>query len=150
MFTSFINDEEYIIYANSEYSVLLAKFYSSCALHLMLYPEIARSMQLMKYIVNHQEKFTNPFIAFLIAFISLINNSGTEIINIALLLYQHSVEHAIIHFVALEVIAEVPHIYMGSLVNDNLKEIVFEERHLHVTNHGNGIKFRDRSCLSKL
>ena len=87
MFISFISDDAYIIYANTEYSVLLAKFFSSCALHLMLYPEIARSMQLMKYIVNHQEKFTNPLIAFLVAFISLILNVMTEWINIGLLLY---------------------------------------------------------------
>ena len=84
------------------------------------------------------------------AFTGLIINIGTEVVNIALLLYQHSVEHAIIHFVALEVIAEIPHIYMGSLVNDKLKEIVFEEPHLHVTKHGRDIKFKDRGCLSKI
>ena len=142
--------DDYAIHPSPDYSVLLAKFFSSSALHLMLYPEVARTMQLLKYIVNHQDKFANPGIAFLVAFTSLTLNLATELVNIALLLYQHSVEHAIIHFVALEVIAEIPHIYMGSLINDKLKEIVFEEPHLHVTKRGRDIKFKDRGCLSKV
>jgi len=53
MLTSFFEQEEYAIQGSTEYPVLLAKFFSSSALHLMLYPEVARTMQLLKYIVNH-------------------------------------------------------------------------------------------------
>ena len=48
-------------------------------------------------------------------------NLVAEFLNMYMLVYQHTVEHCIIHFVALEVIVEIPHMYMGSLIDDKLK-----------------------------
>ena len=74
-----------------------------------------------------------------------------EFVNLYLLTYQHTVEHCIIHFVALEVIVEIPHILIGSLVNDRLKQRIFKSTHtLKVTSKGSDIKFKDRSCSNKL
>lgn len=84
----------------------------------MLYPFVGRSMMLMKHAVNHPSLFTNPTIAFMVPFIDLNINIVAEFLNLFMLLYQHTVEHAIIHFVALEIIVEIPHIYMHSLLDD--------------------------------
>ena len=74
-----------------------------------------------------------------------------EFINLYLLTYQHSVEHCIIHFVALEVIVEIPHIFIGSLINDRLKQRIFNKTHsLKVTIKGSSLKFSERSCSNKL
>jgi hypothetical protein len=100
------------------YSILLCKFFSSCALHFMLYPEVAHTMTLMKYVINHPHLFTNPNIALMVPMISTIVNVLAEFINLFMLLNQHSIEHTIIHFVALEILVEIPHIYMGSLIDD--------------------------------
>lgn len=72
----------------------------------------------MKYILNHEEHFTNPNAAFLIALTAHHINLFAEFLNFYMLLFQHNVEHCIIHFVALEIIVEIPHIYNHSLVND--------------------------------
>ena len=77
----------------------------------MLYPEIARMLHLMKYITNHNEYFTHPNLAFTFIIFSLITNISTEIVNCYLLLYQPSVEYSIIHFVALEIVVEIPSLY---------------------------------------
>jgi len=85
---------------------------------MMLYPFVGRSMMMMKYVLNHYDDFTHPGIAFMIPFIDLNLNILAEGLNLFMLLYQHTIEHAIIHFVALEIIVEIPHIYMHSLLED--------------------------------
>ena len=121
--------DTYEIYPNQQFAVVLAKFICSSALHLMLFPFVERSMNHMKYINNHPKNFTNPDIAFLIALSSFIVNILAELINIYLLTYQHNVEHCIIHFVALEVIVEIPHILVGSMSADKLKQRIFAKTH---------------------
>jgi len=58
--------------------------------------------------------------------------------------------HAIIHFVAFEIIVEIPHIYMGSLLDDRLKDRLFSDHsQLHVHNSGSTIKWSDRDWFNK-
>jgi len=131
------NHVDYKVYIASYYGLLLIKFISSVALHFMLYPEVGRSMQLIKYVVNHPDEFTHPYIVLCVTFTAHTINVIAEILNLFMLLYQHTVAHAIIHFVALEIIVEIPHIYMGSLLDDKLKDRLFEQNaHLHVHNRG--------------
>jgi hypothetical protein len=91
----------------------------------MLYPEIGRTMQLVKYVNNHPELFTHPNTVYLVVFNAFFINILAEILNLYMLLYQHTIEHVIIHFVALEIIVEIPHIYMGSLLDDKLRDRIF-------------------------
>jgi len=151
MFVAIVNSHEnYKIHATEFYTLVLAKFFACCALHLMLYPEVARSMMYMKYVSNHTDNFTHPNVAFLVATSAQSINVLAEAINLYMLLYQHSVEHTIIHFVALEIIVEIPHFYANALISDQLKVELFKEnQHLHVHNKGSQIQWKDRSCYNK-
>ena len=126
----------YKLYVNQYISLILVKFVSSCALHMMLYPFVGRSMAVMKYVLNHPKEFTHPNLAMAVTFSDLNLNILAEFLNLYMLLYQHTVEHAIIHFVALEIIVEIPHRYMDSLLDDQLKDKLFAHGHheLHVHN----------------
>lgn len=147
-----LESDDYSIHASEYYTVVVAKFVCSAALHMWLYPIISQSMTLMKFTNNHPEQFEKPNVAFLIVCCSLFINVAAEILNLYMLLYQHSVEHCIIHFVALEIIVEIPHIYAESLVDDNIKARVFGHTHeLTVTNKGRDINFwSDRSVFNKI
>ena len=79
----------------------------------------------MKFINNHPDQFDEPVIAFLISWLQLVINIAAEFLNLYMLLWQHSVEHAIIHFVAMEVIIEIPHFYTNALIDDKLKDKIF-------------------------
>lgn len=81
------NHGDYTLYATEYYTVLVIKFLSSCALHLMLYPEVARTMKMMKFILNHEEQFTNPNLAFLISFTAHHINLFAEFLNVYMLLF---------------------------------------------------------------
>ena len=88
MLSAIINGHtDYAVYATRHYSVVFVKFLAASALHLMLYPEVARSMELMKYILNHNEHFTNPNVAFAIAFTAHHVNILAEVLNLYILLY---------------------------------------------------------------
>lgn len=144
-------DEAYSVNASTSFELVLAKFVCSSALHIMLYPEIARGMGLRKYVGNHHELFTNPAAVTAIAFTNNLIQFFTEALCIYLLSYQHTVEHCIVHFVALEILVELPHFYSNSLVDDKLKERIFSKlHHLHIHNKSKDIDFwKDRSLLSK-
>ena len=52
-----------------------------------------------------------------------------------MLAYQESVERCIIHFVALQVIALIPNLYMGTITDDKLRLRLFSaHKSLKVTN----------------
>ena len=71
--------------------------------------------------------------------------------NVYMLLYQYKVDYCIIHFVALEIIVEIPAIYMNSLIDDKLKTRIFSSHELSVDNKGSEIDFwKDRSFLNKI
>ena len=72
----------------------------------------------------------------------------SEIINIFRLSFQHTVEHCIIHFVALEVIMELNKIYLESLNDDKNHEILHYKPKVVIK--GNSIKLKGRSCFHKV
>jgi hypothetical protein len=59
-------------------------------------------------------------ISYAIGLIQVLTALLCEVINIVMLSYQHYVSHAIIHFVALEVIIEVSQMYLESLMDNPL------------------------------
>ena len=69
-------------------------------------------------------------------------------LNLYMLAYQHDVEHSIIHFVALEVIIEIPHFFVNSLQEDRLKDKIFSKNHhLHFEKC---MKWEDRTFRNKV
>ena len=70
-----------------------------------------------------------------------------ECINLYLLAYQHTVDHCIIHFVALEVIMEMSKLYLEALPDETMKEVL--HHHVHRVNRGRDIKFSKRTPFHK-
>ena len=64
-----------------------------------------------------------------------------------MLTYQHTVQHCIVHFVALEVVMEISNMYFESLKGNLLKEILHHPP--EQVKCGRDIYMRDRSCFHK-
>ena len=64
-----------------------------------------------------------------------------------MLAYQHTVQHCIIHFVALEVIMEISNMYFESLKGNKLKEIMHHAP--KCVKSGKDIKFSERTLFHK-
>lgn len=131
------------------YAVWIVKFPCAVALHFFLYPEVANGMNIMKF-ANQQCDLFVPYgseISFILGLISVSTALLCEFVNIYMLAYQHTVQHCIIHFVALEVIMEISNMYFESLKSNKLKEIMH-----HAPKYvkcGHEIKFTERSLFHK-
>jgi len=108
------------------FEVLVVKFPCAVALHLYLYPEVMNGMNIMKFTNNQSDLFlpNTSELAFIIGFLQCLVALYCEFINLELLIFQSKVDHAIIHFVALEVIMELPKMYFESLLDNPLSEIM--------------------------
>jgi hypothetical protein len=64
-----------------------------------------------------------------------------------MLTYQHTVQHCIVHFVALEVVMEISNMYFESLKGNLLKEVLHHPPDM--VKSGSDISMSDRSCFHK-
>jgi hypothetical protein len=136
------------LYAGSMW-VLYVKLPCAYALHLYLYPEVQKGMEIMKFANNQPQMFVScgSEISFTLGLIQVFLALYTEVINIYRLSYQHTVEHCIIHFVALEVIMELNKLYFESLKDHNLKKVM--HTHVLIERKGKHITFMSRSFFHK-
>lgn len=159
-----VTNEEKSDYAFSHtFTVFFIKVPCSIALHLLLYPEVSIGMQVMKFANQNPNLFVKngSEIAFCLGLLQVLMALFCESINVILLTFQHTVDHCIIHFVALEVIMDVPNMYFEAMMDNKLKDFVHhspkpmrekitdpvtgEERY----KKGSDIKFSERSCFHK-
>jgi hypothetical protein len=119
MLTSIVTNEKgrYSNHFSHSFAVFYIKIPCALALHLVLYPEVAKGINVMKFTNQQAELFegNGSAIGFMLGLTQVLSVIFCEIVNIYLLTYQHTVEHCIIHFVALEIIVEVGKLYLESL-----------------------------------
>lgn len=104
----------------------------------------------MKYSNNNPELFVEggSEASYIVGSIQALTAGLVETLNIYLLTYQHSVAHAIIHFVSVEIIAEVSKLYFeGMKTSHKLTEVLHS--HPKIKNRGADIPFGSRSCFHK-
>lgn len=126
----------------------IVRFVCSVALHIMLYPEVRKGMIIMKYVNNHPHKFRTSFIPFMLGFLQYFSSIFAEFLNIYMLTFQSEIEYCIIHFVALEVVVELPKIFFEAQHYDNYLYNVFHAE-LAVENKTSQIKFSERTLFHK-
>lgn len=132
------------------FAVFFVKFPCTLALHFVLYPEVANGMNLMKFCNNQPHLFVNygSEIGYVLGANQVFSALLCEGICIYMLAYQHSVQHCIIHFVALEVIMEVSNLYFESLKQNHLKKVMHHPP--KAEKRGDEIAFSDRSLFHKI
>ena len=146
----FNQDGESSLHFAKDFSVLLVKLPCAIALHLCLYPEVMEGMVIMKYANNQPCAFVKAGseISFMIGLLQFLIACYCEGINVYMLSNQHSVEHCIIHFVALEVIMELPKMYFEALSDNYLRKVC----HIHARNKWKcaDLKFSQRTIFHKI
>ena len=80
-------NQDYTIYTSIFYRIVIAKLVCTITLHFMLYIHVARSLSIMKYMINHQDKFTDFFIPFMCTITAVLISIVSEILNVYMLAY---------------------------------------------------------------
>jgi hypothetical protein len=151
LYAMYINDgDEFTPTLSHNYAVFIVKFACCVTLHIALYPEVAKGMNLMKFANNQCHQFVpgGSEIGYMLGLVQVFTALLAEGINLFLLAFQHTVSHSIIHFVALHVVMEISNLYFESLMGNKLKGVLHHapknER------RGRDIKFSERSLFHKL
>jgi len=126
------------------------KFPCAIALHLSLYPEVAKGMNLMQFSNNQSHLFVEggSEISFILAFVQVQTALFAEMINIWILVTQRDISNCVIYFVALHVIMEVSNLYFSSLMGNKLKKVM--EKPPKIDKRGRDIQFMKRSFFHKV
>ena len=83
----------------------------------------------------------------MLSLFKIFNMMLAQFTNIYLLNYQTTIEYSIIHFVALEVIVHFTHLYLESLMDDPICEVMHHLPEAEV--RGCDINFSERTCFHK-
>lgn len=108
------------------FPTFLVKIACVMALHFVLYPEVAKGLNIMKLANQHHTLFVDfgASVAYLLGLTQVSLATICEFINLFMLTYQHTIAHCIIHFVAFKIVVDLSNIYFESLMNTKLKVIV--------------------------
>jgi hypothetical protein len=109
-------NDEYPITQPHNFQLMMIKLPTILALHFLLSPEVENGMRIMKYANQQAEQFVEggDQIAFFLGLVQYAQAILTTVVCIRLLAFQHSIQHSIIHFVALEMIMEFGKLYWES------------------------------------
>ena len=133
----------------ADFPTLLVRFVCAIILHIQVEKEIAQSIQMMKYYINHIKHFTRNYKEevsackwenfevtrtderdstywepFVIANMQLIASISTELINIVLMCSQDNIPDTVMNFFALSVIHEIDDLYSQSLSDFKLRGVI--------------------------
>ena len=78
-------NENFKITQAKSIDMIIARFVASMMMHISCEKDVRGGINMMKYSINHYKDFTNPYPAFLIAFLSTIIGFITEL-NVMIIL----------------------------------------------------------------
>lgn len=104
---------------------------------------------MMKYAVNHHERFTNVYVAFFIAAFHTISSFMIEFTVILVLLSLQNVVEIIMKYVSLAAISNIPRFYYNSLYDNKLLTIAGFHK-LKIENFRRSKLMKDNSFMIKL
>ena len=109
--------------------VILARFICGMVMHISFTAELANAMKKMKFAVNHWWKFNNYRNAFLAGLLQTITIMCVEIVNISVILIQHSIIEIVMNFMAIVVISQFGNFFYLAFVEQEWKEIITAKKY---------------------
>ena len=113
--------------------VLVARFVCSILMHLQVESDMRQGLQMMKYVTNHREDFSNPNYAFFVALMQSLGGMGSEVFCIIFLCSLTDPITILIRFIAFASIGKIDNWYASAL--DPNHRLCRESDPLKVKNH---------------
>jgi hypothetical protein len=113
--------------------VLGARFVCSILMHLQVEGDMRQGLQMMKYVTNHPDTFSNGFYAFFVALMQCVGGMASEVSCVFFLCSLNDPINIIIRFVAFASIGKIDNFYAAALPSEN--KIMKDCDALKITNH---------------
>jgi len=114
------DDSGFQIRAANGLDMIIARFVASMMMHINCEKDIRNGINMMKYSVNHHERFTNVYATFFIALLSTIIAFITEINVMLILSSLPNILGVVMKYVSLAAISKIPGFYYESLIEHKL------------------------------
>ena len=88
--------------------MMIARFMASMMMHINVEKDVRGGLSMMKYVVNHYDRFTNPYAPFMIAFFAASIAVIVEINVMIILSSMEDILSVVMKFVSLASIANIP------------------------------------------
>ena len=111
--------EDFSVSLPMNISVLGIRFICSIMMHLEVEDDIRSGLRMMKYLINHNNDFANPFYAFVVAFLQAFTGLAAEVFCIIFLCSLQDIITIIWRYVAYGFISRIDNIYAESLDTDH-------------------------------
>lgn len=111
--------EDFSVSLPMNISVLGIRFICSILMHLEVEDDIRQGLRMMKYLINHNNDFANPFYAFIVAFLQAMTGIAAEVFCILFLCSLQDAINIIWRYVAYGFISRIDNIYAESLDTDH-------------------------------
>jgi len=130
--------------AGNNSTVLMARFITSMMMHIIVEKDLAHSLNMMKYLVNHHQHFVNPYASFLFGFLSFIISLHVEINALVIFASMTNVTGIVVKYVAIAAIINIPRFYV-LCISDNIGLDCINVQ-LKVINFRKDNKLKDAPC----
>lgn len=107
--------------------IIMARFICTIVLHLSQQDEVKRGLDLMKYALNHRNKFSSYKNAALMGFLQAFMTIAVETVNVLVILQSNTTQDIVFNFIAVAIISDFDNFVFSSLSHEKLKELVLEE-----------------------
>ena len=135
------------------FQLFLAKFLTTCALHLNIYPEFSSGMGIMKYVNNHPHLFDMDMLAYSLGSTQFVFAIIYEICNITVLFSRITVYFTIGSYITLEILFLMQKMYFNKNImmdrSNYLKDVLLDQNAPKITWRDCNNKFQDRSFFHK-
>ena len=100
--------------------MMVARFMASMMMHINVEKDVRGGLMMMKYVVNHHDRFTNAYAPFFLAFLLTLIAIIVEINVMIILSSMQEILGVVMKFVSLASIANIPRQYYSSLVQHKM------------------------------
>jgi hypothetical protein len=138
----------------STMELYVVKFVTSVAMHLSIYREFQQGQLVIKYVMNHEKMFYQPYVPLIMGLVQVLFCFIFEFINMVILFSKTNVFGTVGSYLTVGLLINLSKIYYSKTVKQdptNLVNGVFEyENAPLVFNKTKDMKYWERSALSKI
>ena len=98
---------------------MITRLICTIMMHLQTEGDIRQGLRMMKFVVNHEEEFFNPGLAFLIGLLQFFGGLASEVLCIVFLTSIKTVIDTLIRFDAFGSIAKIDNFFADALPAEN-------------------------------
>ena len=142
-------NKKYVILPPISLDMTCARFMASMFMHINVQKDVLWGIRMMKYAINHRDRFTNVYAAFLFGFLSTVICICVEFNVILILSSVEDITSIIMKYVTLSAIANIPRFYFASLHGENKLNKVNGLK-LKIEKRRNENPWKDMPCMIRV